>query len=41
MFLNYVLFFLFFVLPLLIELGVFFGGIWWHSDKPKDRRNGL
>lgn len=41
MVLYYALFFLIFVLPALIELGAFFGGIWWHSDGPKDRRNGL
>jgi len=29
------------VLPLLIEFYVFFTGIWWHSDGPKDPRNGL
>lgn len=39
--LDYVLFFAIFVFPLLIEFGVFFGGIWWHSDEPKDPRNGL
>jgi hypothetical protein len=39
--LYYVLFFIIFVLPLLIELWVYLEGIWWHSDGPKDPRNGL
>ena len=39
--LTYVLFFVVVVLPLLIELAVYFEGIWWHSDERKDPRNGL
>lgn len=37
----YVLFFVVIVLPMLIELGVYYTGIWWHSEGPKDTRNGL
>jgi len=38
---HYVLFFVVIVLPMLIEFWVFYTGIWWHSDGPKDPRNGL
>jgi hypothetical protein len=38
---RYALFVVIIVLPLLVELWVFFAGIWWHSDGPKDPRNGL
>lgn len=37
----YVLFFVIFVLPMLVEFVAFFAGIWWHSEQPKDPRNGL
>jgi hypothetical protein len=36
-----VLFLLIAVVPILVEAAVYYYGIWWHSDKPKDPRNGL
>lgn len=41
MFLYYILFVVIFVVPILIEFGVYLSAIWWHSDNPKDPRNGL